>query len=185
MGLFYEILNAVNNPNQQGSPDQLGAILNTIQQVAGSQGLDASSTQGVLSVVGGYVRSALQQQRATGGNASVEALLNQFSGTHPNPNALQALFTPNQQQQVAQAAAQRTGVDANTILALLPVLVPVVLNLLKTGTADQANPQANPQAANQPGGNSVLNTFLDSDGDGDVDVGDVMSLANRFLNQPR
>jgi len=35
------------------------------------------------------------------------------------------------------------------------------------------------------GSNSLLNTFLDSDRDGDTDLGDVFKFANRFLNPPR
>lgn len=180
MGLFDQILGAVNSPNQQASPDQLGAILNTVQQVAASQGVDSSTTQTALSVVGGYVRSALQEKRETAGSAHTEAIVNQFGGTNPSEAAVQSLFTPNQQQQVAQGVAQRTGIDTNMVLSLLPVLVPIVLNLLKTGSSTQA-------AANQStaGSNTVLNSFLDADGDGDVDVADAMSLAGRYLSQPR
>lgn len=178
MGLFDQILGAVNNPNQQASPDQLGTILNTVQQLSNRQGLNTSATQTALSVVGSYVRSALQQQRATRGPGQAEAIVNQFGGTNPNPSALETLFTPNQQQQVAQDVSQRTGISTNQVLALLPILVPIVLNLLKQGSQ-----QSNSPAAAGAGNNTVLNGFLDADGDGDVDVGDAMSLAGRFLNQ--
>jgi hypothetical protein len=180
MGLFDQILGAIENPNQQASPDQLGTILNTVQQVSNSRGIEPAATQTALSVVGGYVRSALQQRRETEGNASAEAIVNQFGGTSPSTAALQTLFNPSQQQQVAQAVAQRTGISADTILSLLPILVPLVLNLLKTGAT-----RSNAPAANSTASNTVLNSFLDADGDGDVDVGDAMSLAGRFLTQPR
>lgn len=179
MGLFDQILTAVNNPNQQASPDQLGTILNTVQQLSNRQGLNSSTTQTALSVVGGYVRSALQQQRATRGPGQAEAIVNQFGGTNPNPSALDALFTPNQQQQVAQDVSRRTGINANQVIALLPVLVPIVLNLLKQGSQQSGSPSSTTAS----GDNTVLNGFLDADGDGDVDVGDAMSLAGRFLNQ--
>ena len=177
MGLFDQILGAVNNPNQQASSDQLGTILSTVQQLSNRQGMDAATTQTALSVVGNYVRSALQQQRATGGSAQAEAIVNQFGGTSPSSGALEALFTPQQQQQVAQEIARRTGINANQVIALLPILVPIVLNLLKQGSQRQET------AAGAGAGNTVLNGFLDADGDGDVDVGDAMSLAGRFLNQ--
>lgn len=181
MGLFDQILSAVNNPSQQASPDQLGAILGTLQQTSNRQGLDSSATQTALSIVGSYVRSALQQQRATGGAARAETIVNQYGGTSPSMGALEALFTPNQQRQVAEAVAQRTGINADQVIALLPILVPIVLNLLKQGSR-----AGNTSAANTPNstsGNPVLNSFLDADGDGDVDVGDAMSMAGRFLNQ--
>lgn len=176
MGLFDQVLGAINNPNQQGSSDQIGMILNTVQQLAGSRGLDPSATQAVVSVLGTHVRSALQQQRAAGGNQQAEAIVNQFGGTSPSLESVQSLFTPQQQQQVVQDTAQRTGINSSTIQALLPVLIPIVLNLLQSGASRQPSPA---------GSNSVLNSFLDSDRDGDVDLGDALAVAGRFLNQLR
>lgn len=178
MGLFDQIISAVNNPNQQASPDQLGSLLNTVQQLSGRPGLDSNTTQTAISVVGSYVRSALQQQRAAGGASRAEAIVNQFGGASPNPNALSSLFNPSQQQQIAEAVSQRTGISSEQIMALLPILVPIVLGLLKQGSSTQQLPAGNSGSAN-----TVLNSFLDADGDGDVDVGDAMSMAGRFLNQ--
>lgn len=61
-----------------------------------------------------------------------------------------------------------------TLKSMLPLLVPVVLNLLKMGQ-DPQNPQGE--------SNSVLNSFLDTDGDGDVDLADLMKLGGGFLNR--
>jgi hypothetical protein len=177
MALFDQILGAIQNPNQQANSDQLSTILNTVQQVASSQGVQPSATNDVMSMLGGYVRSALQQQAATGGRGQAEAIVNQFGGTHPSTAALQALFTPQQQQQVAQAISQRTGISSDAIVSMLPILIPVVLNLLKSG----ANRTG--QATSSNGSNPVLGAFLDADGDGDVDVGDAISMAGRYLNQ--
>lgn len=177
MSLFEQILGAVNNPNQQASPDQLGAILGTLQQLSGRQGLDPATTQDAVSVLGSYVRSALQQQRASGGEAQAEALVNQFGGNQANPGALNALFGPAQQRQVADAISQRTGLQSDQVMALLPMLVPVVLNLLKQGSPNSGAPSAS------AGGNTVLSGFLDADGDGDVDIGDAMAMAGRFMSQ--
>lgn len=174
MGLFDQVLNAINDPSQQGSTDQIGMILNTVQQMSNGNGLDPTTTQAVMSVLGGHVRSALQQQRTTQGDQQVESLVNQFAGTGASMAAVNALFSSQQAQQVIQDVAQRTGLDPQMIQALLPTLVPIVLNFLRSG--------ANSQGAG--GGNSVLNTFLDSDQDGDVDLGDTLAIASRFLNQP-
>ena len=188
MGLFDQILGAVNNPHQQANPDQLGAIIGTVQQLASRQGLDASATQTALSVVGNYVRSALQQQRATGGAGRAEAIVNQYGGTGSSADVLESLFTPGQQQQVAQEVAQRTGLTSDKVMALLPILVPIVLNLLKQGaqpgnTSTPAAQTASANPANATTTNTVLNGFLDADGDGDVDIGDAMSMAGRFLQR--
>ena len=174
MGLFDQIINAIDNSNQQGNAGQLGNILNTVQQVSNSTGTDPSTMQSALGIVGNYVRSALQEKQATEGNQAAQNVVNQFGGTSPNPQAVNSLFAPFLQQQLAETVAQRTGLNAGMVQQLLPILVPVVLNLLKSG-ANSQNPQA--------GGNSVLNSFLDSDRDGDVDITDAIQLASRYLGR--
>ncbi|MEG3940157.1 MULTISPECIES: hypothetical protein [unclassified Microcoleus] len=175
MGLFDQILNAIDNPNQQASSNQLGNIIGAVEQLSGNQGVDAGTTQLAMSVLGGYVRSALQDVRSQSGEAQAQQLVNQFSGTNPNPQAVQSLFGAGQLTQIIADIAQRTGLNNTTVQAMIPVLVPILLNLLQTGGNAQNNPAQ--------GQNPVLNTFLDADGDGDVDITDAMSMASRFLNQ--
>jgi hypothetical protein len=174
MGLFDQVMNAINDTNQQANTNQIEQILGTVQQLASNKGVDSSVAQTVTSVVGNYVRSSLQQQRTTGGNEQVASILDQFSGTQENPAAVEALFSPTQQQQIAQDAAQKTGLNTDTILSMLPVITPIILNLLQSGKQAGAPPATS---------NSVLNSFLDTDADGDVDVGDALSFASRFLNR--
>ncbi|MBE9041195.1 DUF937 domain-containing protein [Oscillatoriales cyanobacterium LEGE 11467] len=171
MGLFDKIAGAMSDPNLQASAGQIGSILGSLQETSNTQNLDNSTTQALMSVVGSQVRGALQEKKSANGMGGVQGLINQFAGTGFNPQAVSALFSPQQQEQVVQSASQNTGVNAATIQALLPTLVPLVLNFLKTGEGQNSAAGANP----------VLNSFLDSDGDGDVDMGDVMKLAGRFL----
>lgn len=174
MGLFDQIINAIDNSEQQGSSGQMAGILSTIQQLSDSYGADPTTVQSVLSVVGNYVRSALQQKRATDGNEEAEAIVARNSGTYPNPQAVHALFSRNQEEQIAAVAAQRTGLNVGTIQQMLPILVPLVLNLLQTGTRVQ----------NQRGGsNPVLSAFMDADRDGDVDIADALQMAGRYLSR--
>ncbi len=175
MGLFDQIISAVANPQQQGSTDQLGSILGVAQQVAGSHGMDSGATQAVMSLLGGHVRSSLQNTQATQGNDQVQSLVNQFAGLGSNPQAVSALFPGGAQQQVAEDISQRTGINSGMIQSMLPMLIPVVLNMLQSGQTQGA----------QSGGNPVLNTFLDSNHDGNVDLGDVMGMAGQFLSQQR
>jgi hypothetical protein len=165
MGLFNQILGAVGNSNQQGGLGQLLNIANTIQQISNNTGTDNSTIQAILSVVGKQVHSSLQEKQADEGTEAVEDLVNQFAGTSANSEAVNSLFSPGVQQQVAETSAQRTGLDAGMIQQLLPTLVPLVLSFL------------------QSGGNPMLNQFLDADGDGDVDIADAMKLASRFLGR--
>lgn len=174
MGLFDQVINAFDNSNQEASSGQLATILSTMQQLSDNHGADPSKVQSVLSIVGNYVRSALQQKRATDGDEEAQAVVNQYSGTYPNPQAVHSLFSPNQEEHVAQEAAQRTGLNVDTIQQMLPILVPIVLNLLQTGTRVQNS---------QGGSNPVLSAFLDADRDGDVDIADAMHMAGRYLSR--
>ncbi|HTL89329.1 MAG TPA: DUF937 domain-containing protein, partial [Leptolyngbya sp.] len=168
-----QIISAVGNPQQQASTDQLGSILGVAQQVVGNHGVDPGSTQAIMSLLGNHVRSSLQSTQANQGTDQVQSLVNQFAGFGSNPQAVSALFPGGQQQQVSEDIAQRTGIDFNMIQSMLPVLIPVVLNMLQAGQTQGA----------QSGGNPVLNTFLDSNHDGNVDLGDVMGMAGQFLSQ--
>ena len=172
MGLFDQSVGALADPNREASNNQLNDIFSSVQQIAASRGVSSQTTEAVLSVLGSYVRSALQQKRTTQGNQSVQAFVNQYGGTGTNPQAVTSLFSPQQQGQIAGAISKRTGIDAATVQSLLPALVPVVLNLLKTGTSTH-NPQQD--------SNSVLSSFLDADRDGDVDLADAMRLTGQFL----
>lgn len=172
MGLFDQIVGAINNPNQEASGSQLSNILGTVQQLSNSMGVDSSKTQTVMSILGGYVRSALQQKRAESGTESAQQIVNQFAGTNPNFEAVQALFSIPQINDIVQTISERTGFEPSQLQNLLPTLVPIILNLLKTG-----NNTENPN----PASNNVLNSFLDADGDGDVDISDAIGMVSRFL----
>ena len=187
MGLFYEILSAVNNPNQQASVGQLGAIANGVQQVSELYHLDASATQSVISMVGNQLRSVLQQQRAGGGGEIAGNLMGQGTGGNPLENliaqvargtqsveSINSLIPSQIQQQLIERITQKTGLNADSIQGMLPSLIAVVLNFLNLGAA----------LPGSQGSNSVLNAFLDSEKDGDVDLGDVVKFSNRFLNPP-
>ena len=173
MSIFKQILNAIDNPNAEASTNQLSSILDTVQQLSSSYQANPSTVQSAMSIVGNFTKSALQEKRNQAGTAQVNQLINQFGGTQPSSQILSALFNSSQLQNMIQQISQRTGLDARQIQSMLPVLVPLVLNLLKTGN-ERNSVQAN---------NSVLNSFLDSDGDGDVDVNDAISMAYRYLGR--
>ncbi|PSB00567.1 DUF937 domain-containing protein [Merismopedia glauca] len=170
MGLFDQILSAVGNPDQQANNDGLANIINTVGQLSGNNGVDPSVVNSALSIVGNHVRSSLQQQRSESGDRQVEGLVNQFAGTGYNPDAVSSIFSGGQLDSLIQSVAGRTGLDPNTVQSLLPTLVPIVLNFIQSGS-------------NSGGGNPVLNTFLDSDQDGDVDIADALGMAGRYLGR--
>jgi hypothetical protein len=89
-------------------------------------------------------------------------------------------------EQMVGRAEQRTGLDANSILRLLPIVLPAVIGLLQSGRRAAAPPGATATAAGVSAGgqsNPILSQFLDSDGDGDVDMTDLVQVASRFLQR--
>ena len=173
MGIFNQILDAIDSPEREASNNQLGSILDTVQQLSGNYQTNPSAVQSAMSIVGNYTKSALQQQRNQGGTSQVNQMLGQFGGTQASPQVLSSLFGSSQLQSMITQITGRTGLNARTVQSMLPILVPLVLNLLRTG-----NNKNNVQS-----GNPVLNSFLDSDGDGDVDISDMMSMASRHLGR--
>ena len=175
MGLFFDVLGAINNPNQQANVEQLGGLTNEIQQVAGKFGLDASATQSVVSAIGSQLRPALQQQSASGNPLDMGSLIGQFAGGGSNLGALQSLIPPQAQDLLLKGIAAKTGLNPSSAEGLIPSLLPTVLKFLNLGAATPGSIGSNP----------ILTGFLDSDKDGDVDLGDVLKFATRFLNPAR
>jgi hypothetical protein len=178
MGMFFDVLSAINNPNQQASVPQLESITNSIQQIASNQGLDANKAQSLMSALGGALRPVLNQQKSTLGAGQFDSLLGRLgagAGTAAGASALTSFLPPQVQQQLINGIAQKTGLSPNMLQGAMPVLIPSVLGLLNMGS-------------NKPGtsgGNPLLNRFLDSDRDGDADLGDVFKFSTRFLNPVR
>lgn len=173
MSIFQQILSAIDNPEQEASSNQLSSIFDTVQQLSGNYQANPSAVQSAMSIVGNYTKSALQQQRRQGGTAQVNQLIERFGGTQASPQVLSTLFGSSQLQEMILQISRRTGLNSQTIQAMLPILVPLVLNFLRTGNNKR----------NVQGSNPVLNSFLDSDGDGDVDLNDMMNMASRHLGR--
>ncbi|WP_088891474.1 DUF937 domain-containing protein [Leptolyngbya ohadii] len=167
MGLFFDVLSAINNPSQQGSVTQLENITSTMQQLATTQGLDASKMQSILAAAGGMIGPAMQnRQGSLPGENQLGNLLGQITGTGAPATALSALFPPQVQQQLIQGVAQKAGINASMIQGMLPTLLPAIMGLLNMGSSSGG------------GTNSLLTSFLS----GNNDLGEVFKFANRFLN---
>lgn len=175
MGLLTQVMGAIQDPNCQASMGQMGQIFTAAKQLSQANNTDSATMQQVATVVGGYVRSALQEKRNQDGTAAAQAVVRQ--GSTDGMAALSALFNQSQQQQLAQAVSQKTGIDANQVIALLPMLIPLVMKLL-----NQGEPKGSaPASASPTGNNPILSAFLDGDGDGDVDLGDMIGMASKFM----
>lgn len=173
MGMFFEVLQAINNPNQQASVSQLGSVMGALQQTGAGRGLNATAMQTVVSALGGVLQPALKQQVTTAGLPSLMGMITQFGSGSGGNNALSSLLTPQLQQQMTQGLAQKTGLDATMLQSMLPSLLGGVMGLLNMGVGKSGTSETN----------GILNAFLD--GDGATDLGDVFKFANRFLNAPQ
>lgn len=173
MGLFNNILGALKNPEQEANDEQLTGIFNAIDQVSRSYQTDPSTVQSAMTIVGKYAKNALREKRSAGGDQQAQEIVNQYAGTQPSPQVVQNLFSMPQIQQLTQEVEKRTGINQGLVQGMLPILVPLVLNFLKTGTHSR-----NPLSSNP-----VLSGFLDTDHDGDVDVADALQLASRHLKR--
>lgn len=173
MSLFNLILNAIDNPEQEASTGQLGEIMKTVKQVSNTAHTSPSSVKSAMSILGKYTKSALQEKRDQEGEGSVQQIINQFAGTQASNQVVSALFSNHQLRQIFAEIEARTGLNQDTLKSMIPLLLPLVLNLLKTGNRSSNEPNQN--------NNSVLSGFLDTDGDGDVDIADALSLASKYL----
>ncbi|HEY9879079.1 MAG TPA: DUF937 domain-containing protein [Leptolyngbyaceae cyanobacterium] len=169
MGLFDQVLNAINDPNRQASQDQVGQLINTVQSVSQQANTNPDTVNQAVSILGSFVRSSLQETRTTQGDDAARELVRE--GSHSGAGILPRLFNNNQQQQLTQTLSQRTGLNSSQIQMLLPILIPMVMRLLQSGESTQPG----------SGNNSVLSSFLDADRDGDVDMGDMLNTASRFI----
>lgn len=171
MSLFDNIASAIENPEQIASSEQLTGILTSVKKLSNNTTSNPEAVKSAMSVVGQHVRSSLQEKRNGEDLSEVQSLVNQFSGTQPNLQAVENLFDPSQQDNLIQEIEAKTGLSGAEVEKALPSMVPLVLEVLQTGASNN-----NPQMAN-----AVLSSFLDADGDGDVDIQDAINMASSYL----
>ena len=169
--MFFEMLSAINDPNQQASVGQLDQMFKSVQQVASSQGVNSNQMQSMMTVLGGALQPVLQQKQSQLGAGQLASML----GRIDDPSVLTSLLSPGIQGQLIQAVTQKTGMQASIAQAILPKLLPIVLGLFNMGS---------PTPGSVGGTNSLLSAFLDGNRANNSDLGDVMKFAGRFLNAP-
>jgi hypothetical protein len=170
MGLFFDLLSSINNPNQAGSVEQLSQITNNINDIASNNNIDPSTMQGVMSSLGPVLGTFLKE-KGVGDNNPLDNIVGQFTGGGtglPGGLGLESMMAGP----LINTISEKTGLDRNLLETVVPKLIPVVMNLLNMGKT----------TGGVGGGNPLVNAFLDSDKDGDVDLGDVFKFANRFMN---
>ncbi len=104
MGIFDQVMGAIQDPSREASIGQLGQIVSMAQQVAQANNANSSTTQQAASVVGSFVQSALREKQQTQGMDAVLDLVKQ--GTTDGAGVLPKLFSPAQQSAIAATVAE-------------------------------------------------------------------------------
>ncbi|MEO0452565.1 MAG: DUF937 domain-containing protein [Verrucomicrobiota bacterium] len=172
MGLFDLIIDSIANPEQKTEPTDLSGLLDSIQNVAQQKDTSADMMQTVISALGKHVKTGLKEY-----TGSTEELVEEVaSAPEASSDLLGKLFGSQGPEKVSEEVSQNTGLNSQTILSLLPVLVPIVMRLFQSGGTKESSSQKSQL-------NPLLQGFLDSDRDGDVDLADVLKLAGPYLNK--
>ena len=171
MGLFDQVMKAVADPGRQANIGQLTQILGSAKQVAKDNNADSDTMQQAMSVIGGFVRSSLKEKRQTEGPAAAQARLEE--GAANGAAVIPKLFSSGQLSDMIGAVTQKTSLNSNQVQGILPMVLPLVMKFLSTGNAKGS--------AAATGSNPILTAFLDGDGDGDVDMGDMLGMAGKFM----
>ena len=193
MSLFDTVLASMNDPGRATQKNDLQSLLTSF----GGGGSSSSKPDQLAGLIGSFLKPMLQQQRATGGTQGVDSLLQSIKQNADSPDQLRNILGADRMDQMVGHAQQRTGLDANSVLRMLSVALPAVIALLQSGRATTA-PSAGvatgasggvpvgtdgPPATQGSQTNPILAQFLDSDGDGDVDMADMMRLTSKFLQR--
>jgi hypothetical protein len=167
MGLFFEILNSINDPHRQGSVEQLRYIILNIQQLQQQHQLGSDTMQKIVSAVGRAMQSVLRQNSASNTDFNELAAAGSFA-------AMPTVFPSPVQAQMVLEIVQQTGIEPDIIQAIVPSLLPLVCQIFQLG-ADQ--PRMNGHRHNH-----ILATFLKEDQYGSADLGEILWLSGRFLH---
>lgn len=171
MGLFDQVMKAVADPSRQANVGQLSQILGSAKQIAKENNADAGTMQQAMSVIGGFVRSSLNDTRQARGEDAAQSLIEE--GSANGAAVIPKLFNNAQLNEMISAVTQRTNLNTSQVQGILPMALPLVMQFLSSGNAKGG--------ATQTGSNPILTAFLDGDGDGDVDMGDMLGMASKFM----
>lgn len=171
MGLFDQVMGAIADPKRQASAKQMTDILGAAKQIGQQNNANSDTMQQAMSVIGGFVRSSLKEKRQTEGAGAAQALLEE--GAANGAAVIPKLFNNSQLTEMISAVTQRTSLNTNQVQGILPMVLPLVMRFLSSGNAKGG--------AAATDSNPILTAFLDGDGDGDVDMGDMLGMAGRFM----
>jgi hypothetical protein len=183
-GLLDGILGQVMGSGQQGGGDMMGNILGSVLGGGGQQ------SGGMMGNILGSVLGGGGQQAGGGLLGSIlGSVLGGGTPASPAQNGAGILghILGGRQDAAAQAVSQQSGLNIGSVMKLLPILAPIVMQMLgrakaQHGLGVQDLPQVLGNSANhaaqQSGMMGVLGSILDRDGDGSM-MDDILGMATR------
>jgi hypothetical protein len=169
MSFFDSIISAIQSPQHSGSNQDLQSLANLAGLIPGLQ-RNEQQIQPILNVLGPHLQDALNEQKQTEGAEAAQQTVTTLSQPGVSVQDLQNLFGADRFNGII--ISQITGLNSQLILTALPLVIPVIMQLLATGTH-----QTNPQAPNQ-----VLNHFLGGQNAGAL-LNEVFQLASPYLKK--
>jgi hypothetical protein len=193
MNFFDVLVSSIQDP-QAGTQKSdleglLGALLGGAPGAApqtSARQLPPGAAEGLAGTIGSVLKPALREAGQSGGIQGIDALLGSLKQNANSPQALERTLGHDRMEQMVNKAQQKSGLPADAIMSMLPVIIPALVALLQSGARQGAAPssQTGATAGDPLAGlvsNPLLKGFLDSDGDGDVDMADLVRLGSKFL----
>src|SRR5260370_42091640 len=171
MSFIDSIISAIQSPQHTGSNQDLQRLASIAGMIPGLQGAE-QQIKPMLSVLGPHLQDVLNEQKQTQGAAAAQQTVTDLSQPGVGVQELQNLFGADRFHRIINQISQATGLNSQMMLPPLPLLVPVIMQLLATGTH-----QASPQAPNQ-----VLNHFLGGQNGGAL-LNEVFQLASQYIKK--
>src|SRR5258707_5455009 len=171
MSFFDSIISAIQRPQATGTNQGLQSLANIAGLIPGLQGAE-QQIQPILSVLGPHLQDVLNEQKQTEGADAAQQTVKDLSQPGVSVQDLQNLFGIDRFNGIINQISQVTGLNSQLILSALPLVIPVIMQLLATG-----NHQTNPQAPNP-----VLNHFLGGQNGGAL-LNEVFQLASQAFTK--
>lgn len=198
MNFFDVLVSSIQDPQSGTQKSDLEGLLGALlggqpgaaAQPAPARQIPPGAAEGLAGTIGSMLKPALREAGQQGGIQGIDALLGSLKQNANSPQALERTLGRQRMEQMVNQAQQKSGLPMDTIMSMLPVIIPALVSLLQSGarTGGGAGMPPGPQAGATAGdplaglaSNPLLKGFLDSDGDGDVDMADLVRLGSRFL----
>ena len=192
MNFFDVLVSSIQDP-QAGTQKSdleglLGALLGGAPAAAQqtTRQIPAEAAEGLAGTIGRVLKPALREAGQQGGIEGIDALLGSLKQNANSPQALERTLGRERMDQMVTQAQQKSGLPVDAIMSMLPIIIPALVGLLQSGARAGQAPSAQTGATTGDPlaglvSNPLLKGFLDSDGDGDVDMADLVRLGSKFL----